>query len=211
MHLLSLLLAVAVRIQAAPPTVVVSNLFDCPGSSQEIKAIMDADQLDRTQPTSRIDQKDKKRRERIAEIFADGCLKTADDYANAALVFQHGEVPDHFFQAYLWAARAVELGKDKSKSLMAAAIDRYLMNKGYKQIYATQATMPHETHGCWCLWPVEEISTDADRRKLDRDPLADQMKWVDRLNSGASSCGPAAVCPADAKPVPKGSLPGVAW
>jgi hypothetical protein len=211
MNRLSFLLVIAIRAQAAPAATAVSSVYDCQGSSQEIKAIRDADQLDRSQPMTLMDQKDKKRRERIAEIFADGCFKTADDYANAALVFQHGEVPDHFFQAYLWSARAVELGDDRAETLMAAALDRYLKNKGYKQIYATQANILPETHGCWCLWPVEASSTDEDRRKLGRDPLADQMKWVDKLNSGNPSCGSAALCPVEAKPVPKGSLPGVAW
>ena len=49
------------------------------------------------------------RRKRVGEIFGEGCFKTAKDYSAASLIFQHGDTPDHYYQA-LWANRAVELG-----------------------------------------------------------------------------------------------------
>lgn len=216
MHILFLLLIITVQTHAAPVPIVISD--PCLGQSKKIKAVKDADQLERKdwmklkpKEWQQAARRDKERREKIAQIFADGCFKTADDYSNAALVFQHGSVPDHFFQAYLWAQRAMELGKESAKSLVAAAIDRYLMDKGYKQIYATQAQASAETHDCNCLWPVEESSTDEDRRKLNRPSLVEQLRWVDQINKGNPFCGPAVICSVDAKPVPHGSLPGVAW
>ena len=211
MGFVSLLLIFAAQTHAALPLVV----DPCEGLSQELEVVKDADQLDRGDSVKlageEINDRDRQRRERVASIFADGCFKTARDYANAALVFQHGTVPDHFFQAYLWASKAAELGDEGSKTLMAAAIDRYLMNKGYKEIYATQARILPETHGCHCLWPVEATSTDEDRRKLGRNSLADQLTWVASLDAGKTSCGPPAICTVEAKPVPRGSIPGVAW
>lgn len=189
----------------------------CQGRSEEIKAIADADQRDRQsghwseKEWSEVERRDRERRERVAAIFADGCFKTAADYRNAALVFQHGSAPDHFFQTYLWSRRAVELGDKNAVEMAALGLDRYLEYTGRKQIYASQARVLPETDGCNCLWPVEDSSTDEDRRKHRRPPLADALSWVDQLNAGKPSCRHGLVCPVDAKPVPRGSLPGVDW
>ena len=186
--------------------------------SQELKKIKEADQKERLHWDSmsskerlKVDRNDELRRNRVAEIFAEGCFKTGEDYYNAALVFQHGEVPDHYYQTYLWASRAVELGNQNGLGLSALGVDRYLMHKGYKQLYGSQAsTIPNDPHGCYCLWPVEKLVTDDDRRKLHTPPLADELHWIEQINTG-KSCPSASMCSTEAKDVPKGSIPGVAW
>ncbi len=65
--------------------------------SHELQEIVKADQADRQIPGSKIDWNkvsaaDETRSKRVAEIFAEGCFKSAGDYAAAALVFQHGVV-----------------------------------------------------------------------------------------------------------------------
>jgi hypothetical protein len=82
----------------------------CKDASREIQAVKDADQKDRAswatltqKQWAKVAKRDLKRRKQIAELFAEGCFKTAQDYMNAALVYQHGEVPDHFYQTYIWA------------------------------------------------------------------------------------------------------------
>ncbi len=187
--------------------------------SQELKSLHDGDQLDRAvdwsglsrQDIAKIERRDEKRRKRVAKIFAEGCLKTADDYFHAAMVYQHGPAAEHTFQTYIWASRAVQLGRDDAKILVRCGIDRHLMDRGQKQIYATQGSqIPGDPHGCYCLWPVEASSTDEDRRKLDGKTLAEQLSWIDGINAG-KSCKPATICPFEAKPVPRGSIPGVDW
>jgi hypothetical protein len=185
--------------------------------SAELKALADADQADRSVEFSnlpekeikKISERDDQRRKRVGEIFAEGCLRVAADYNSAALIFQHGSAPEHFFQTYIWASRAVALGDPSARWLVSRGIDRYLMNTGSKQLYATQGFSEGE-RGCSCLWPVEESATDEDRKKIGADTMAERLKWIDGLNTG-KTCGPAAVCDIEAKPVPKGSVPGVAW
>ena len=208
--------ALLASASAAAPTKITFG-DPCPQSrSAELKSLADADQKDRDVDFSKLPDKaahkisgrDDKRRKRVAEIFAEGCLQTADDYHDAALIFQHGSAPDHFLLTYLWASRAVALGDPDAQWLVPRGIDRYLMNTGSKQLYATQGFS--QEHGCHCLWPVEETATDADRLKIGSKPLAEKMKWIDELNK-EKQCAPAAFCDVEAKPVPKGSLPGVPW
>src|SRR5262245_18012013 len=76
--------------------------------SQELRRLAKEDQDDRQGPYDAIDWpkvlvRDENRRKRVGEIFAEGCFQTAADYSAAALIYQHGNVPDHFFQAFLWS------------------------------------------------------------------------------------------------------------
>lgn len=163
---------------------------------KELQEIVKADQQDRGVPealfelssadkSSWIDLilRDQQRRVRVAQIFAEGCFSTAEDYAGAALVFQHGNVPDHFFQAFIWAKRAVELGKESSRHLMALTIDRYLVSTQRKQLFASQATKT-EGQNCWCLYPVEKSFPDSLRRDYVGKPKRGQLDWLAELNHG---------------------------
>ena len=84
-------------------------------------------------------ENDLARRKRVGEIFGEGCLKTPRDYLNAALIYQHGEVSDHYYQAFIWANRALSLGDDKASQFVALTIDRYLVSIGHKQLFGSQA------------------------------------------------------------------------
>lgn len=75
----------------------------------ELQRIKDADQADR--PNNILCPgavfRDRIRRKRVGEIFGEGCFKESADYAAAALVFQHGDHPDHFFQVFLWSKNEI--------------------------------------------------------------------------------------------------------
>jgi len=43
-----------------------------------------------------VSVRDLKRRKRVGQIFAEGYMRTAQDYSAAALIYQHGVVPDHY-------------------------------------------------------------------------------------------------------------------
>ncbi|MBK7963579.1 MAG: hypothetical protein IPK04_21710 [Bdellovibrionales bacterium] len=177
--------------------------------SQELRTLVKEDQDDRTDPIDwiRVLPRDEARRKRIGEIFGEGCFKTVEDYAAAALVYQHGNIPDHFFQTYLWAKKAVELGDSSQKRLMAMGIDRYLVNIGHKQLFATQASKP-STSDCWCLEEVEKGFPEKRRLELAQKSLAEMLQWVDLLNKDQASCNPAKFCAKQFKDSPRGILPG---
>lgn len=76
--------------------------------SIELKSMLDADQQEREalQSLSQEEQltlikNDLTRRKRVGEIFGEGCIKTPADYTAAAMIYQHGDTSDHYYQAYL--------------------------------------------------------------------------------------------------------------
>jgi hypothetical protein len=181
--------------------------------SKELREIAKDDQEDRQDwekkspdQIFKIAKRDEKRRKEVAEIFAEGCLVKAEDFAAAALVFQHGDTAEHFFQAYAWAKRAVELGDAKQKSLIATAVDRYLINSGRKQLFATQASR-RESDSCWCLEPTEPGFPDSVRKDYGGRPLSGSFDWLKGLNAG-KNC-PIQECSTVLKPSPRGTVPGL--
>ena len=78
--------------------------------SAELNSIAAADQADREDNVLKpgAPERDRLRRMRVGEIFGEGCMLNADDFYSGAVVYQHGDRPEHFFQTYVWATRAVE-------------------------------------------------------------------------------------------------------
>lgn len=175
--------------------------------SKEIQEIVHADQEDRKVLPLPADVilRDQKRRMRIGEIFGEGCIQSANDFSAAALVYQHGNVSEHFFQTFLWAKRATELGDSTQKRLMSFGIDRYLVSINKKQLFASQAYSMNG--GCWCLQPVEQSFPDNKRIEYTGRTLADSFKWINELNKG-TACAPAIECSSALVPSPSGTVPG---
>lgn len=145
--------------------------------SAELKSLYETDQSERADGTLKPGtlERDRQRRQRVGAIFGEGCFKTAADFYNAAMVYQHGGdstfsqatgmtglAPEQVFQTFLWAKRAVELGHTDGKWLMAASIDRYLWYTGKKQLFGTQFYgAPNQK--CLCNVPVEASFPDSIR------------------------------------------------
>lgn len=55
-------------------------------------------------------------------------------------MYQHGDVSDHYYLAFMWALRSVALGNEDVKSLVALTVDRYLVSIGKKQLFGSQAS-----------------------------------------------------------------------
>ncbi len=182
--------------------------------SKELAQIVKADQDDRRDFQTRTPEemqemgnRDVSRRKRVGEIFGEGCFSKAQDFAAAALVYQHGDVPEHFFQTFLWAKRAVELGDPSQQRMMALGIDRYLVNLGNKQLFGSQATKDSfEAEACWCLQQVEESFPDNLRKSLAGKNLKEAQEWVKELNAGKSCLDQQ--CTKELQPSPKGTVPG---
>lgn len=140
--------------------------FNCPSAKhviykEELKAIFEGDKSDRVNSNPKMSDNDITRRTQVATIAAESCLKDKDDYWMASLVFQHGVLPEHYLQAFLYANKSLALGHENG-GLREAAIDRYLMSLGRKQIFGTQVSAPvyykeneSEQDLIPCLWPVE--------------------------------------------------------
>lgn len=148
------------------------------------------------------------RRTRVGEIMAEGCFKTASDYAAASLIYQHGDVPDHYYQAFIWANRAISLGDIKQKGLAAMTIDRYLISIGKKQIFGSQFYAKNvRGNGCFCLQPIERSFPDSLRIEYLGKKLADQYDYLSKLNNKEMNCS-AVECPTKLSSTPKGTIPG---
>lgn len=202
----------------ASPTRIGSCQADKPrqeARSKELQEIVNADQEDREDFFKKTPEelremalRDVERRKRVGEIFGEGCFLKAEDFAAAALVYQHGDVPEHYLQAFMWAKRAVELGDEKQKRLMGLAIDRYLVNTGHKQLFASQATKTdiRDPNSCWCLQQIEPSFPDDLRKEIANKTFKEAFDWLEELNKG-TSC-PNTECAQKLKPSPKGTVPG---
>lgn len=177
--------------------------------SDELQKIVTEDQNDRkVRPIdwSKVYPRDVVRIKRVGEIFAEGCIITGKDYAAAALVFQHGDHPDHYLQTYLWQKRAGELGEGGNKGLMLAAIDRYLVNTGHKQLFATQYNKTVEEK-CRCLQETEEAYPEKKRVQMGGKTKKEALEYVLEEHNDRPECKSVTYCRIGLKPTVKGTLP----
>jgi hypothetical protein len=190
----------------------VSDPSQFPVASAELQSLVQADQEDRKGEMNNIDWSivspdDLQRRIRVGELFGRGCLKEAQDYAAAAMIYQHGDAIDHVYQTFIWAKKAVELGDEKQKWLMAAGLDRYLVRTGHQQLFATQGSKGPGSL-CWCLEPVEASFPNDRRMEYVHRDIPHAMEWIQSMNVGQASCTPAKICDNHLKPSTVGTVPG---
>lgn len=157
---------------------------------------------------------DLENRQEVASLFAEGCFTTGRDYHNAAVVFQHGSVPDHYYQTYVWAKQAVELGDAEAKWLIPRAIDRYALNSGYNQLFATNLVTEsyfsdaNETsRKAWCVWPTTRAVSDHQRVAMGVNRLDAQIARAQSMTTAPIvSKG---ICPITLPDMPRGLFPGI--
>ncbi len=117
---------------------------------------------------------------KVRRIVVADLLITADDYANAASILQHGENSADYLQAQQLSLKAYELGHTEMRRHSALAEDRYLISIGQPQKYGTQFACEPETG--WQISPVDPDITDEDRLQMDVEPLADMEAKIAELN-----------------------------
>jgi hypothetical protein len=183
--------------------------------SRELSILLAADQRDRvnfkplsSREMNAVIQRDLVRQKRVSALYATGCFKTAADYTAAALIYQHGDTSKQYYQAFLWARRAVALGDVQQKKLVAMTLDRYLISLGKKQLFGSQFEASSTTGWCVCLQPVEASFPDAYRAQYLQEPKSVQYQSVHRLNRGKKQCKDT-LCPHKLLPTPRGSVPGI--
>lgn len=181
--------------------------------SKELKELEETDQKERENwenisedEALKLKEHDLIRRMRVGEIFAEGCLNSAEDYIAASLIYQHGGVSDHYYQAYIWSKRAIELGDLKQKGLMALTIDRYLVSIGKKQLFGSQAYGAYPS-GCFCLQQTEMSFPDSRRKEYTGLTLQDRYDWLSSINQ-QSGCL-TIECTTPLEPSHEGTFPGL--
>lgn len=151
----------------------------------ELRALYEADQADRQSANidwEKVSQRDKDRQARVYELLESEQVRTSEDYANAAMVFQHGTDTVASGMAVKLMRKAVEMDSTRNKWLLAAAIDRDLMRRGEPQIYGTQY-YKKAADDPWERYQLDSTQvTDAQRREYGVETLAEQREKVRRLN-----------------------------
>lgn len=87
-----------------------------------------------------VNSRDAMRRAEAKSLLVTGELKTAQDFHDAAFIFQHGHDPDDYLLAHILAIEAIAKGDASSNWIAATTLDRYLQSVGQKQVFGTQYT-----------------------------------------------------------------------
>ena len=163
--------------------------------NDEIYALFQEDQGDRQDASSRwhdkewlqrLGERDRVRRQRLEELRAAGALQTGPDYYNAAMILQHGDGLEDFWQAHEWSMKAVELGCEKARWLAAASYDRWLAHQGKPQKYGTNFLPVYVPTGAqWVLWDVDPRTTDEERAQWNVPTLAQQLQRAEEMTKQA--------------------------
>ena len=156
--------------------------------NQELRRIHDEDQSDRSPQDGRpvdwatVGPRDLARLARVKALFAENRLKTANDFYHAAMVLQHGVSPEDFLLAHDFCVVALTKGKndEETRWLAASAEDRFLMNIGRPQRFATQ--FRSDGRGPMALWSVDATVTDELRLLMGGDSVAEAKAHEIELN-----------------------------
>ena len=152
--------------------------------NEELKQLYKEDQGDRH---GKIDWKvvskrDEERRTRVLEMLEAKQVVTSNDYANAAMIFQHGGDTIASTMAVNLMRKAIELDPKRNKWLLAAAIDRDLMRKKKPQIYGTQY-VKSSAEAQWELYELDPTKiTDEERMEYGVETIAQQQARVKTMN-----------------------------
>lgn len=111
--------------------------------ANEVHQLYTQDQADRgvggqSLPWEQMDVRDRTRRIRVHELLESNQLKTAENFHDAAFIYQHGHAPEDYLLAHVLAMVAVQKGDAKSLWISAATLDRYLQTIGQPQVFGTQ-------------------------------------------------------------------------
>lgn len=197
MYKLFLLLLIMVTI-SCKSDVANTEVNSSLSASEELKQLYKADQDDRKaveKDWKAISKRDDERQARVYELLESNQVETSEDYANAAMIFQHGADTTASTMAVKMMRKAIELDPTRDKWLLAAAIDRDLMRKDQPQIYGTQYRRMSSDEP-WARYKIDTTKvTDEERIAHGVETLAEQrikekmmnkVKLSDLLTSGKS-------------------------
>lgn len=153
--------------------------------NEELTTLYKADQSDRKavkRDWKQISFRDSIRRKKVTSLLESNQIKTANDYENAAMIFQHGKDSLDYKMAVKMMRKAIELDPKKNKWLLAATIDRELMSRKKPQIYGTQFVRKGKDDP-WELYKMDTTKISDIERKAHRvETLAELKEKVKLLN-----------------------------
>lgn len=156
-------------------------------SNLELKELIKSDQSDRERSDvywRAINERDAQRAARVIQLLHVGQLRTAEDFYNAGMIFQHSSSPDDIKLAFSLATISTRLAPQHPapKWLAAASWDRYMMWKSQPQWYGTQSQYVKET-GKTLLYPIlPGAVTDAERAEAQVPPLTKIISDIEEKN-----------------------------
>ena len=131
-----------------------------------------------------VTAQDAERRSAVTAILEAGGIRTALDYYNAAMIFQHGESEEDIRLAHSFATISAALGDTAAAQwLKAASWDRLMLQYGQPQWYGTQYV--RDESGRWVLHEVDpDAVTDEQRTAWSVPSLAESQARAAQMNGG---------------------------
>ena len=153
----------------------------------ELTRLFQEDQADRTTKDGKpidwktVEPRDRAREKRVKELYATNELHTGADYYHVAMVLQHASAPEDYLLAHELCVVAISKGHEDAKWLAAASEDRFLMNIGRPQRFATQFRSVGNSP--MRLYETDPGVTDELRRALNVPSLAKAKEREAEMNS----------------------------
>ena len=154
----------------------------------ELAKMYREDQSDRMPPAgssidlNQVGHRDAARLARVKQMYTADELKTGADYYHAAMILQHGQVPEDYLLAHEFCVVALALGEKRAAWLAAATEDRFLMNVSRPQRFGTQfrSDGPNQPMK---LYTTDGAVTDSLRTRLSVPSLSEAKAREARMNS----------------------------
>ncbi|MBM7131262.1 hypothetical protein [Dyella mobilis] len=169
------------------------SIFATTADNQALAKLEQQDQADRMPGTGKINWdvvagKDAERKREVEKILADGGIRTARDYFNASIIFQHGEDLKDIEQAYAFAVTAVNMDdkNQQAKQLEADAWDRIMLKRNRPQWYGTQFIKDQAT-GKYEMYQADaSVISDAERQGMGLPTMSENQAHLDEINKAAA-------------------------
>lgn len=164
-----------------------STLTSDDRDNSELARLFQEDQADRTSSDGRsidwkaVDARDKAREKRVKELYRNNQLRSGADYYHVAMVLQHANAQEDYLLAHELCVVAISKGQERAKWLAAASEDRFLMEIGRPQRFATQFRSVGNSP--MRLYETDEGVNDELRRALNVPTLAQAKAREARMNS----------------------------
>lgn len=155
--------------------------------NEELARLYKEDQSDRQPKDGKpidwkvVDPRDKLREKRVKELYAGNQLRTGADYYHVAMVLQHATTAEDYLLAHELCVVAISKGDERAKWLAAASEDRFLMQIGRPQRFATQFRSVGNSP--MRLYETDQGVTDELRRALNVPTLAQAKEREARMNT----------------------------
>jgi len=129
----------------------------------------------------KLAQRHAERAAEVRKMVEAGQVKTGIDQFHAAVILVETSDLEMLKLSEQLATQASEQGVELAKRVAAEAIDKQLVKRRLPQRYGTQYEWVHVLRA-WRLYPIDPLTTDADRKAMGVPPLAEIRQGEARLN-----------------------------